>query len=191
MKKLIFTAVLAVVFALPFSTYAQVSEPATQAQVEELRSTLIALLTQMIAELQKQIVELTAKQAETQSAVVELGSKVETQTAVATTPEPVAPTASVDFSCDAGKLKTTIVVSGTYKRGLIRMSGPSFDGTSNLGGGWYWGKGDEISPNTVITTNLPGNYDYKIWLTTTEEDSLIVQSRTPLLTGITNGSVCQ
>lgn len=70
MKKLLFVAVFVSLLAVP--TGAQIVRAQTveaSVQVENMKATLIALLTQMIAELQAQITELIAKQAQTAETV--------------------------------------------------------------------------------------------------------------------------
>ena len=79
----------------PIQARAQViSDPATTAQVEELRTTLIALLTQMIAQLQGQIATLIAQQATTTETLGAVSTKVDgvvANQAVVPAPVPVTP----------------------------------------------------------------------------------------------------
>lgn len=71
MKKLILITVFCVSMAIGPSVQAQV-EPINTVQAEELKATLIKLLTEMIAQLQAQINELLAKQTITEQKVVVL-----------------------------------------------------------------------------------------------------------------------
>lgn len=81
---------LAIFFVLtPSVSRAQVSEPATTAQVEEMKTALITLLTQLIAQLQSQITELLTQQATQQN---QLGA---VQTQVATIVENTRPVLGV------------------------------------------------------------------------------------------------
>ena len=69
---------------------AQVDTTATSAQVEELRTTLIALLTQLIAQLQAQIIELLAQQATQAMQLGAVSTKVDTvMSQTVPKPEPI------------------------------------------------------------------------------------------------------
>lgn len=70
--KTIFLAILLAFTFLTPKVEAQVVSPATTADVEALKSTLIALLTQMIAQLQEQINAILTQQRETQQSVNQL-----------------------------------------------------------------------------------------------------------------------
>ena len=82
-----------------------VDTPATTAQVDEVKSTLIALLTQLIAELQAQINTLIAQQASTTQAVAQLTPAKSTQTTFGSVNETVVPQSSISIlpiTCSEG-----------------------------------------------------------------------------------------
>lgn len=110
-KKALFVAIFLVLatFSGGNLARAQVAEPATTAQVDALRETLISLLTQMIAQLQAQIAELISKQAETNQVLGSVQNQV--NEVVKTTPviepfkqEVTLGVAFCDFSSGAAKI---------------------------------------------------------------------------------------
>ena len=137
MKKPIFLAILFVLLATPSAPIrAQVIDtPATSAQVEELKNTLISLLTQLIAQLQAQITEILAQQATQATQLGAVSAKVDsvvTQTAPVIVATPVAPIISVGQAYCAGvDISLPIAVAGSWSKGEGRIfidgvSGPGF-----------------------------------------------------------------
>lgn len=102
MKKTLISSLVLASLVLPFGgqiARAQVSsDPATVSQVDELKSTLIALLTQLIAQLQTQMDQiiasqtfLVAQQASTSQAVSAIQTSLTPVLGSSDTPTPVAP----------------------------------------------------------------------------------------------------
>ena len=118
-KKALFIAILLAVTLSPNTGVlrAQVaSEPATQAQIQELHNTLVALLTQLIQQLQDQITILLAQQATQATQLGAVSTKVEAiQTQTAPTPviTPAVPTLSIGTPyCRDGEGYLPITIEG-------------------------------------------------------------------------------
>lgn len=90
----------------PSLTMAQVSAPATTEQVDTLKSTLITLLTQLIAQLQEQINTILAAQAKTDTNVAAVAAKVDT--VVQNTTPALAASAQVSTPASQGSVSISV-----------------------------------------------------------------------------------
>ena len=116
MKNIVILSLL-LAFSVPFSPVkAQVSEPATSAQVEEMKNALITLLTQLIAQLQDQITILLAQQATQATQLGAVQTKVDavvSQTAPIPVITPPVPTLSIGTPyCRDGEGYLPITIEG-------------------------------------------------------------------------------
>lgn len=102
LKKPLFTVIFLATLAVPVASQAQVpSDPATQAQVANLETTIRELLLQLIAQLQSQLDTLIAQQSATTQALTNVQSQV--FGSVASIPDPIAVNVVVgEATCDQG-----------------------------------------------------------------------------------------
>lgn len=115
----------------------QAQTTATSEQIDDLKSTLIALLTQMIAQLQVQLQEVLAQQAQTQEAVATVQTQVNS-VVQNTTPvvgaQPTLPSLDASAACESGLPVLSVTISGDYDRAYFtqhpsgRESGSYFKG---------------------------------------------------------------
>lgn len=176
LKKTLFVAIFCASLLLPLSgNLARAQEVTPQnAQIEELKTTLIALLTQMIQTLQTQIQAIIDKQAVTDQTLGAVSTKVDkvvenTKLVVVSTSTPTSPVSlNVTTSCDETGPTTT--VSGNFAYALFMPSGYSTDGTSHRGGGQFFSS--VSNPNGYVEHNLPGLYAYKAYASASQADDM-------------------
>jgi hypothetical protein len=121
MKNIIVSSLILTAFLLPTGgsiARAQVSSAEVESIIQRITELQVQLLLARIAELQAQIAELMSKQSETQSAVVNLGAKVEAQTPVpVAVPTPVQTVSLGTPICKESNVQIPIV--GSFSSGTF------------------------------------------------------------------------
>lgn len=167
MHKIIISSLILASFLTPTLANAQVVTPATSVQVDAVRDTLIALLTQLIAQLQEQIATIIAnqnalalQQASTTQAVKDITPTIQVGS--------VSPSISIAVSspkCVGSDVKLPVNIKGFgWKGGLITVSGVGFSqkGALNLND-FYRDYNYELSFSPLSDLeNLPTDLSYEV-----------------------------
>ncbi len=127
MKKTIFSGLLALTLIFPLSSFAA---PVEQADFDAMKAQLIALITQEIAALQAQLLQMIAAEASTNATV----SKIQTQMQVSAGPvtvagasAPVTPPSPISFSVPTSYGKLSIPLTDICLNGRDGRTFETFD----------------------------------------------------------------